>query len=401
MEKIKESVHIAVNNLFSNAVRSFLSVLGVVIGIAAVITVLSIGAGAKNRIMEQINSMGVNVYTVNTRYDEKTQRVGELELNDVERLEQLSFVQTALPQLNLYKQIRSRETEARGMIIGVDATYVTAKGVAIVEGRNFSPLELETRALVCMITESAAQQMFSNQDPIGQNIYIEGNPWQIVGIYSKKLPSNRAALRFRNDIEALIPLSSLIRNTKDLLIQSIEIHVKPDAGESVKDEIIKIMERDDPKRKDLFQVRDQRDFYARSLEVQNSLSLIGAVVAGVSLIVGGIGMMNVMLTSVAERTREIGIRRAVGARKKDILFQFLIEACVLSSAGGILGLLFGAALARGLPVMFKEFFTVAPKMQPSFLLLAVGAGILMGVMFGFYPAVKASKLSPAEALRTE
>jgi putative ABC transport system permease protein len=124
-------------------------------------------------------------------------------------------------------------------------------------------------------------------------------------------------------------------------------------------------------------------------------------VAGVSLIVGGIGMMNVMLTSVAERTREIGVRRAVGARKKDILFQFLVESCVLSSAGGMLGLLVGAALARGLPIMFKDFFNVAPRMQPSFLVLAVGAGVTLGILFGFYPAIKASKLSPAEALRTE
>lgn len=136
-------------------------------------------------------------------------------------------------------------------------------------------------------------------------------------------------------------------------------------------------------------------------EIKKLLALIGAIVAGISLVVGGIGMMNVMLTSVAERTREIGIRRAVGARKKDILFQFLVESCVLSGAGGALGLIFGAAIGRALPLLFKQSFSVTPQLQPGYLILSVGIGVLLGIAFGFYPAVKASNLSPAEALRTE
>jgi putative ABC transport system permease protein len=137
----------------------------------------------------------------------------------------------------------------------------------------------------------------------------------------------------------------------------------------------------------------------KSLDIQKTMTWVGAMIVGVSLLVGGIGMMNVMLTSVAERTREIGLRRAIGARKKDILLQFLIESCVLSALGGLLGLLSGTALARFLAFVFRDKIELTPQIEPSFLVTSVGAGIVMGVLFGLYPAIKASRLSPADALR--
>ena len=398
MSQLNESFHIAFNNLSHNAVRSLLSVLGVVIGIAAVITVLSIGAGAKQRIMEQINSMGVSIYTVSAGYDEKTRRMGTMDFEDVRRIQSIPAVLSAIPQLNLYKNIRSRSAESYGVIMGVDAGTLKAKSRTLSRGRNFSPIEVESRASLCLISEAAEQTLFGGDvSAVGQSIFIEENPWQVIGVIADITRSKSG----EGNIEVWAPIDTLLRNSKDVSIRQIEAHVKTEGSAGIELELLRCMERDDPNRKGLFTVRDQKELYARTIEIQNTLSLIGALVACVSLIVGGIGMMNVMLTSVAERTREIGIRRAVGARKKDILFQFLVESCLLSLMGGILGLLLGAACARGLPIMFKEFFTVAPVMQPSFLVFSVTAGIVLGVVFGFYPAIKASKLSPSEARRTE
>lgn len=401
MERLKEALHIALSNLSSNVIRSVLSILGVVIGIASVIIILSIGAGAKKQILQQISSMGVNVYYLSSRYDETTQRIGSFELQDMERLEQLPFVLTAFPQLNLYKTLRSRTVESRGMVSGVTASYMTAQNLQLIKGRNFSPIEMENRTPVCLISDTAEETLFPGAEATDQSVFIEGIPWQIIGVYTKFTAKGQKNKDYSGEIEVVASLPALIRRSQDLSIQSVEVHVHSDAGNHAGEEILQTIERDDPNRKGLFMVRDQKDFYQRTLEVQRVLSLIGIMVAGISLIVGGIGMMNVMLTSVAERTREIGLRRAVGARKKDILFQFLVESCVLSGAGGTLGLVMGAAVARALPVLFKDFFHVAPRIQPTFLLIAVGTGVVLGITFGFYPAVKASKLSPAEALRSE
>lgn len=398
MEKVKEALHIALANLGANAIRSILSVLGIVIGIAAVISILAIGAGAKKMIMDRINAMGANTISIWPMYDSTTARMGVIELEDVERIGKLPFVQTSLPRMNFYKEVRSRHNASKGSIIAIDEKYLKARELNLVDGRNISPIEGEQRAMICLINEYARQELFQDSPAIGEFLYIDGTPWQVVGVYGPKKQGYRD-----NEIEVLTPLLSLLRTSKDYSIEQVEVQVKPDAmsEKEAKETLLAEMEKNDPKRKGLFFIRDQKDMYARNLEIRKVLSLIGTIVAFISLIVGGIGMMNVMLTSVAERTREIGLRRAVGARKKDILIQFLVESCVLSLSGGILGLILGSAVARLLPLLFRDFFTSAPRLQPSFLFLSMGCGILMGVTFGFYPAVKASRLSPAEALRSE
>lgn len=398
MEKIKEALHIALANLTANAIRSILSILGIVIGIAAVISILAIGAGAKKMIMDRINAMGANTISIWPMYDPNTARMGVIELEDVERIRKLSFVVTSLPSINFYKEIRSRLTQNKASIVAIDEKYLKARELELLEGRNISPLEGEQRAMICLINEYARQELFQDNRVIGEFVYIDGTPWEVVGVYGESRKRRRD-----DEIEVLAPLISLLRTSKDYSIAQIEVQIKPEAisEKEAKETLLREMEKNDPKRKGLFFIRDQKDMYARNLEIRKVLSLIGTIVAFISLIVGGIGMMNVMLTSVAERTREIGLRRAVGARKKDILVQFLVESCVLSLSGGVLGLILGSAIARILPFLFKDFFTSAPRLQPSFLVLSVGCGILMGIAFGFYPAVKASRLSPAEALRSE
>lgn len=402
-EKFKESCMIAAASLLSNPIRSILSIMGVVIGIAAVIAILAIGAGARKRILDKINNMGANSFFVSPLFDKTLARMGELELEDIERIQNLPFVTTALPLLSLYQEVRSRNSSGKALIVGVTDTYIQAKGLNLIQGRPFSPIEWEERSLVCLINEDSQSEIFKDESPIGKSLYFDGYPWEVVGVYSNGKKSSLSSKQKPSSsrMEVLMPVMTLMRNAKKLSIQSIEVQVRPDAADTAMAEIMNTMIREDSKRKTLFAVRDQKDAYAKSLEIQRMLSLMGTVVAGISLLVGGIGMMNVMLTSVAERTREIGIRRAVGARRKDILIQFLVESCLLSGAGGGIGLLLGSALARGFPMLSKDFMSSPPELKPSFLIISVGGGVLLGIIFGFYPAIKASKLSPVEALRTE
>lgn len=401
MQNIQEAFHIAWNDLLANSIRSVLSILGIVIGIASVITILSVGEGARQQILNSINSMGMNVYYIQASYDETTSRMGMLDQNDVETLEKLPFVTTAFPQLNMYQVLRSRSAEAHGFVNAVRASYITSQNLLLLKGRNFSPIEFEDRALVCLIGDTTANYFFQDSDPIGATLFVNKIPWTIIGVYTRNINGQKLPDYLNKNFEVLAPMPTLIRNAPDINIQTVEVHVRDNATSDIESQLVAAVEHGDPQRKGLYRAQDVKKYYESSLAIQKTFSIIGAIVASISLIVGGIGMMNVMLTSVAERTREIGIRRAVGARRRDILFQFLVESCVLSGTGGFLGLVLGAAISHMLPVLFKQTVPIAPQLHPSFLVLSVAIGVIIGMAFGFYPAVKASKLSPAEALRTE
>ncbi|MFN0117461.1 MAG: ABC transporter permease [Elusimicrobiota bacterium] len=397
MERFKEALATAFFNLINNPIRSFLSVLGVVIGIAAVISVLAVGAGARKKIMDNMDNQSVLTFFLYTKYDEATSRMGKIEPSDIEKIKQVPLVISVLPNINLYREIRSREKLNYVTIKGIDEEYLKSKKFQILYGRNISPIEMEHRSPVCLMSEAATHLFFPEENTLSQNIFFNENAFQVIGSYK------RSATKKSNseDLEILVPYTLLLRMSQDVSIQNLEITMKPEAGLEAKDSLLDAMSRGEKDLKNLFSIRDEKEIYERSLSIRKTMSMVGVFVAGISLLVGGIGMMNVMLTSVAERTREIGLRRAVGARKKDILIQFLVESCVLSSLGAGLGLLLGSALTKGLPVMIKSLESAAPKIEVSYLWLAGICGMIMGIVFGLYPAIKASKLSPAEALRSE
>jgi len=401
MEKLLESFHIALSNLAANTARSVLSILGIVIGIASVVTILSVSAGARRDIIERVNTLGVDLYTIRTKYDKITRRSGKFELKDVENIQRLPYVRTAFPQLNISRKARSRRAEERGTLRGVTHTYLKARNRELTMGRNFSPIETEERSYTMLLSQDMAVKLFPQENPLGQSVYIEGTPWEVIGVYGRKKSTNPRARRRHSRPEMLVPLTTLIRTEEKVNIAGIEVHVKPGTKAQVSKELVSVMERNDPKRRGLFRVWDQQEYLDQRIEIDKMLSFMVTLVGSISLLVGGIGMMNVMLTSVAERTREIGLRRAVGARKMDILTQFLVESSFLSSIGGLLGLILGIAIARFVPVFFHEIIQATPQVKPIYLLVSVGSAALMGVVFGLYPAIKASNLPAAEALRTE
>jgi len=394
MEKLREALQISLANLMANTTRSLLSILGIVIGISSVITVLALDAGVRERIVSRVNAMGANVYTIFGTYDPKIQRVGTIELQDVTRLQALPFVESVFPNIDMYREVRSRYGSSHGNVQGVDNGYLKAADLNLIEGRNFSPAENEERDHICLVSAEGSKELFPNGNALGESIYVDQNPWQIIGIFESK---NRG----KSGNEVLCPFLSLLRASKDITIQNLAVHIRPEFKGDVLGGLREALERGNSQMSGLFMIRDPKEIIAKTLEVRKTLTIMGIVIASISLLVGGIGMMNVMMTSVAERLREIGIRRAVGARRKDILFQFITESCLLSVSGGVFGLFLGAAMAHLIPLLFKQFAVAPAIVRPGFLIIAGGSGIFLGMVFGFYPAVKASRLSPAEALRTE
>jgi putative ABC transport system permease protein len=403
MEKVKEALHMALANLVANPVRSVLSILGIVIGIAAVIAILAFGAGARSVIMNRMGSGDVDAYSVYSSFDDKSGRMGVIDLDDVKHLEALPFVVSVTPSVTLYREVRSRFARQHVPLSGITSNRLDAMGVRLIKGRNLSPIEIENRAPLVLISDDTEDALFPGSEAVDGTVYIDEDPWTVIGVFTYGETVRKRARTAGGPMGPLLaafaPLPTLIRTQKDVSLNRLDVKVRRDYGDDLPAQITETLERSDPQRMGLYRVADQGQMIEKRLQVEKSVTMVGVIIAGISLIVGGIGMMNVMLTTVAERTREIGIRRAVGARRLDILIQFLIESCALSLLGGIAGLFLGAALAHGAVAIMKQALT--PQIKPLFVFIALTSGVVMGVLFGLYPAVKASRLSPADALRTE
>jgi putative ABC transport system permease protein len=371
-----------------------------VIGIASVITILSFGLGAREKILKDLNKRGVNVFRVAPRFDPSRMRSGEISHDDIDRVQALGFVSLLVPQMDMLKDVRSRRFVGKGSIKGISAGFIETQGWTLSGGRSLSPLEEGEQSNVCLISKRTARTFYAAMDPLESELYIDGVPWTVIGVYHGADGTADPVFGLL-DAEVLIPFRALLRKIKNADIRSIEVHARKDYRGDVAQELLEAVTGNDPARKTLFSVQSQREIVERNFQAQKTLSVTGAIVAAISLIVGGIGMMNVMLTSVLERTREIGIRRAVGARRRDILFQFLIESCLLSGVSAVLGVFLGAAVTFGLPYIIGDKLPAQPQILPTFILLAATSGIFLGVVFGLYPAIKASKLAPGEALRAE
>lgn len=398
MERIRDYVHVAGANLRTNPLRSLLSILGIVVGTASVISVLALGAGARKDLLDSVSKLGTEVFRVTPEYNAAKRRIGKLTMDDLLALRRLPSVLHAFADARDESVARTRFGVAQARLLGVDGSYVAMNRLRMIEGRDFNPIDHEERRLVCLLNEETGGKLFPNRmDALGADVYVLGTKWTVIGTFlpegaTGKTDPNRPA-------DFLVPLASLARNSTDMSIREIIVHVDPDNAAGAGEMIGEIVHRNDPVMKTLYSVEADRERIARRLENRRLLFVLWTAIASISLIVGGIGMMNVMLTSVAERTREIGLRRAIGARRKDILIQFLVESCILSVIGGVLGLFAGAAAARALPLVLSDFGIRMAVMQPSFALGAVAAGMVLGIVFGLYPAIKAAAFSPAEALR--
>jgi putative ABC transport system permease protein len=385
--------------------------LGIIIGVGAVIVMVAIGSGAHQRVAEQIRSLGANliillpgaVTTGGARLGTGT-RPSLTEDDAVAIARELPIVEVAAPSVRGQVQVVFGNQNWSTWAQGVTADFLVAREWSIAEGRLFTPEEMSSAAKVTLIGRTVADKIFGEGDPIGQVIRIRHVPFTVIGVLDKKGQSTQG--QDQDDI-LMTPITTAKRRllgftgTRARAVGSILVKVAE--GESMKDAEEQI--RDLLRQRHKLQARDDDDFNLRNLadimETREAssriLSLLLLAVASVSLIVGGIGIMNIMLVSVTERTREIGLRMAVGARGRDILVQFLVEAVTLSLIGGTIGIALGIAGS----VAIAAFAGWPTLIEPWAIVVAFLFSGAVGVFFGFYPAKKASELDPIEALRFE
>ncbi len=406
-----QSVQIALQSIGANKLRSGLTMLGIIIGVMAVITMLSIGRGMQNTVTQQISSIGTNLLFVrpgNTQQggvrQQETQ--GTLTLGDADALRALPNVVAVAPQVDGFGQVAYMANNAVGRIIGVTPEYQNTLNANVATGEFIASSHVQGRAAVVVLGAGIATSLFDTADPIGQFVRINGQNFRVIGVMEPK-----GGTGFNDtDMQIYVPIttaaSRLIGNQRFRggdVVSTINVKI---TDTSVQDAVVQdisniLRERHRVLFQDDFTIQSQQDILNTLNQITDAFTIFLGGIAGISLIVGGIGIMNIMLVSVTERTREIGIRKAVGARQRDILIQFLTEATVLSLFGGLIGLLVGIGIAQLISGINIGTTTLQTVVDLDAILLALSFSLGVGLFFGIYPANRAASLHPIDALRYE
>ena len=396
-------IKVALRALRRSAMRSVLTALGIIIGVAAVIAMVSIGNGAKSQVEASIASLGQNIITVFPgSMTSGGMRGGwgsasSLTVEDAEAItREVTGIAALSPEMTDRSQVLANGLNWNTTIRGEDISYLDIRLWAIDEGEMFSEADVHSATKVCVIGRTTATQLFQDSDPIGQSLRIRNIPFKVLGVLASK------GFNFfgqDQDDVVIIPYTSHIKriarrpNLNSIIIQAQSPEVMARIQQDVTD---LLQQRRNGKEPD-FTVRNQQELAEAATATTKTMTILLGAIASVSLVVGGIGIMNIMLVSVTERTREIGIRLAVGAHGRDVLTQFLVEAIILSVMGGALGV----ALGVGASQIVSKLNNWPVLVSTSAIVGAVGFSALIGIFFGFYPARKAAQLDPIEALRYE
>ena len=412
-----ESVRLSLSALSANKLRSVLTMLGVIIGVGAVISLMSIGTGVQKQVTDQIKGMGSNLLFITpgaqTQGGVRTQAgtAPTLTDEDAEAIINSGRVPQAVavaPEAGGGGQVVANGQNTFSRVLGVTPAYESVRNFNVAEGEFFNEEHLNSRSLVAVLGATTAGNLFPGGDPIGQTLRVNQVTLRVIGVLESK---GSGALGNQDDL-ILVPLTtqgSRINRARTArggqTIQMIYVQLADESketSEAAVQAIGELLREQHRVSQDDFTIRSQQDLISSLNQITGVMTLFLGAVAGISLLVGGIGIMNIMLVSVTERTREIGIRKAIGAKRKDILMQFLIEATVVSVLGGMIGILIGAGGSRalnGLPMGEGQRLTTV--VSPDAILLSFTVSALIGLFFGVYPAVKASRLNPIEALRYE
>jgi putative ABC transport system permease protein len=404
------TVRIAGKALLRNKLRSFLTALGIIIGVGAVIAMVAIGDGAKAMVEKSFAAMGSNLLIVMSGTTTAGGAHGgfgsmpTLTWDDLGAIQhELSAVEYAAPQMRTTAQVITEEQNWTTSVTGTTPEYFLIRSWPTAAGAAFGAADVDGANKVAVLGQTVVGKLFgANVDPIGQTIRIRNIPFQVVGVLAKKGQSPNGQ---DFDDAVFIPSSTYMTKIQGGLKKFLQgvIMVKAtssDATARAQRQIVALLRERHQLRRgvdDDFSIRNLSEIAAAQQEGTQTLTTLLAAIAAVSLLVGGVGIMNIMLVSVTERTREIGLRMAVGARRRDILTQFLIEALTLSSAGGLVGIATGLFVAQRL----SDSFNWPLLVRPQIMVVAAGFSALVGIGFGLYPARKASRLDPIEALRYE
>ncbi len=404
-----ENLKIALSAIWANRMRSVLTTLGIIIGVAAVIAVVSVVQGLEHTIEADLQGVGATYILVVPDSGEERNSMGaripDLTYEDgVALVKQAPEIREFTPIFFTSTEAKIRDTTHQTQLLGVGSSYQEVVNHWVERGRFFTPLDMEARKRVATIGIEAARKLGIQDDPIGKKIQIANAAFTVVGIMEKK---GRTLGQDSDDL-VLIPFTTAGLVYGPERMRSIRLDFQARSAERIdlaEDQIREILRsRHNLKEDDEndFRIILQEEILETVSSVLTNTSFVMGAVVGIALLVGGIGIMNIMLVSVTERTREIGIRKAIGARRQDVLIQFLIEAITLSGAGGILGILGGMLLARLVQMWLESLIDFPAVHTPLWaVLVAFGFCGALGVIFGIYPAAKASKLDPIDALRYE
>lgn len=392
---IGELVLVAFESIKSNKLRSFLTTLGIVIGIAAVIAVVGIGQGGRAMLMQEMEKFGTNLFGIWVNYrDGESFRIDDLTINDINVIkENVPQVKYLAPTTYSQMQLRGSKGKKSVQVIGTSAEYAQIRNLEMAWGRFIRDDDAAVGRRIIVLDEKTAAKLFGPGNPVGKRVMINSNSAIVVGV----IKSDSSLLGFNSQQIAYMPWAFLTRLTGWKVIHELQgSATSKEEVETAMNMSKKILER---------RHNAPNHYYAYSMEqemqsankVTGIMTLVIGCIAGISLLVGGIGVMNIMLVSVTERTREIGIRMALGARRKDILVQFIIESIVLCLLGGFIGIIIGYGGALAVARIAKW----PPLVSAWTVVLAVGFSVAVGLFFGIYPANKASKMDPIEALRRD
>ena len=404
---------IAIRAIAANKMRSFLTALGIIIGIAAVITMLAIGQGSKASIKANIAEMGSNMIMISPGADmrggvrQDASSMETLKQADYESIkEDCNYISAISPTVNSSGQWIYGNNNTQSSIYGVNQDYLSIRQLKVADGEMFTDTDIKAAAKVCILGQTVVDYLFPDgSDPIGKIVRFNSIPFRVIGVLQKK---GYNSMGMDQDDLVLAPYTTVM---KRILAQTylggiVCSAITEEASQPAQDQISEILRRNHKLKdatetteadEDDFNIRSQEEISSMMNSTMSTITILLGSVAGISLLVGGIGIMNIMYVSVTERTREIGLRMSVGARGIDILNQFLIEAILLSVTGGIIGVILGVSLSLSL----NAFLHIATQIEPWSIIMSFAVCTFTGVFFGWYPAKKAARLDPIEAIRYE
>ncbi len=390
-----EAFRVALDALRANRLRSVLTMIGVIIGVAAVVVLVAIGTGAKNEVETQVEGLGSNLILVVPGRLEAGggPTVSRLQLGDVETLARVvGDPQRVTTTVTSAETVTSGSRESFVTVQGTTQTYPDVFDRPLTRGRYLSAADVDTRRRIVVLGSQVAREVFPGVDPLGRQVILAGVRFRVIGVFAE----TGAAFGFSRDTEVHVPVTAAQRLLGVDRIDGLAVKAPTTDGiEDLQDRLVTALQEEYPG--DEFSAVTQTQILGTIGRILNLLTLVLAAIAGISLLVGGVGVSNIMLVSVRERTREIGLRKALGARQRDILLQFLIEAVLLTTIGGVLGIGLGVGsslLIDGLSPLPAVISWWSP-------LLAFGVSVAVGVFFGVAPARRAGRLDPVVALRTE
>ena len=405
MRALFSAIRIALRAIFRSKLRAALTVLGILIGVAAVVVVVALGTGVRKRVMGEISSLGANTIYV---FPEATQASGarskegaRLTEEDAAALVGAPSVKGAVPFSGTGAQLVSDDANWATQVIGSTRAYFEVRGFELAKGELWTDSDELLKSRVCVIGEAVREQLFADKDPIGRHVRIGRHAYRVIGLMKKK---GQSPFGEDQDDRVIVPMGTFRTRVLPSAGNRVQMILASASDERTVDRAVKQIEsilrqrhRIDPDDDPDFQIRTQAEFRRSQEAIFDSLTALLASIAAVSLVVGGIGVMNIMLVSVAERTREIGIRMAIGATENAILTQFLVEAIVLTLIGGLFGMAFGV----GVIALLSQALGWSMELPLEAVGAAVGTSGFIGIVFGFFPARRAARLDPIQALRNE